>query len=87
MLPTSDHGVTGSNPAGSEILPELKWRLIAYSLSCSPFRRPDMTEILLTETKNPNSSIHLLESALNVRTFLLSQWQDMSINTVTDLIT
>ena len=28
-LPTSDHWVAGSNPAGDEILPEPKWRFIA----------------------------------------------------------
>ena len=28
-LPTSDHGVAGSNPAGGEILPEPKQRFIA----------------------------------------------------------
>ena len=28
-LPTSDHGVAGSNPAGGEILPEPKRRFIA----------------------------------------------------------
>ena len=47
VLPTSDHGVAGSNPAGGEILPEPKQRFIAQSLSCSPFHRPEMTEILL----------------------------------------
>ena len=31
-LPTSDHGVAGSNPAGGEILPEPKRRFIAQSL-------------------------------------------------------
>ena len=36
-LPTSDHGVAGSNPAGGEILPEPKRRFIAQSFSCSPF--------------------------------------------------
>ena len=46
-LPTSDHGVAGSNPAGGEILPEPKRRFIAQSLSCSPFHRLEMTEILL----------------------------------------
>ena len=45
-LPTSDHGVTGSNPDGGEILPEPKRRFIAQSLSCSPFHRFEMTEIL-----------------------------------------
>ena len=45
-LPTSDHGVTGSNPTGGEILPEPKRRFIAQSLSCSPFHRLEMTEIL-----------------------------------------
>ena len=29
VLPTSDHGVAGSNPAGGEILPEPKRRFIA----------------------------------------------------------
>ena len=50
-LPTSDHGVVGSNPAGGEILPEPKQRFIAQSLSSSPFHRPEMTEILLKGRK------------------------------------
>ena len=50
-LPTSDHGVTGSNPTGGEILPEPKRRFIAQSLSCSPFHRLKMTEILLKGRK------------------------------------
>ena len=50
-LPTSDHGVAGSNPAGGEILPEPKRRFIAQSLSCSPFHRLQMTEILLKGRK------------------------------------
>ena len=50
-LPASDHGVAGSNPAGGEILPEPKRRFIAQSLSCSPFHRLEMTEILLKGRK------------------------------------
>ena len=50
-LPTSDHGVAGSNPAVGEILPEPKRRFIAQSLSCSPFHRLEMTEILLKVRK------------------------------------
>ena len=50
-LPTSDHRVAGSNPAGSDILPEPKRRFIAQSLSCSPFHRLEMTEILLKGRK------------------------------------
>ena len=50
-LPTSDHGVAGSNPAGGEILPEPKRRFIAQSLSCLPFHRLEMTEILLKGRK------------------------------------
>ena len=50
-LPTSDHGVTGSNPAGGEILPEPKRRFIAQSLSYSPFHRLEMAEILLKGCK------------------------------------
>ena len=58
-LPTSDHGVMGSNPAGGEILPEPKWRFIAQSLSCSPFHRLEMTEILLKGRKTlTHPSIH-----------------------------
>ena len=58
-LPTSDHGVTGSNPAGGEILPEPKRRFIAQSLSCSPFHRLEMTEILLKGRKTlTHPSIH-----------------------------
>ena len=41
-VPNSDHGVADSNPAGGEIISEPK-----KSLSCAPFHRPDMTEILL----------------------------------------
>ena len=50
-LPTSDHGVAGSNPAGGEFIPEPKRRFIAQSLSCSPFHRLEMTEILLKGRK------------------------------------
>ena len=50
-LPTSVHGVAGSNPAGGEILPEPKRRFIAQSLSCSPFHCLEMTEILLKGCK------------------------------------
>ena len=42
-LSTSDHGVSGSNPAGGEILSEPKRHFIAQSLSCSPFHRSEMT--------------------------------------------
>ena len=44
-------GVAGSNPAGGEILPEPERRFIAQSLSCSPFHRLEMTEILLKGRK------------------------------------
>ena len=58
-LPTSVHGVAGSNPAGGEILPEPKRRFIAQSLSCSPFHRLEMTEILLKGRKTlTHPSIH-----------------------------
>ena len=58
-LPTSDHGVAGSNPAGGEILPEPKRRFIAQSLSCSPFHRLEMTEILLKGRKTlTHPSVH-----------------------------
>ena len=50
-LPTSDHRVAGSNPAGGEILPEPKRCFIAQSLSCSPSHRLEMTEILLKGRK------------------------------------
>ena len=50
-LPTSDHGVAGSNPAGGKIFPEPKRRFIAQSLSCSPFHPLEMTEILLKGRK------------------------------------
>ena len=58
-LPTLVHGVAGSNPAGGEILPELKRRFLAQSLSCSPFHRLEMTEILLKGRKTlTHPSIH-----------------------------
>ena len=57
-LPTSVHGVAGSNPTGGEILPEPKRHFIAQSLSCSPFHRLEMTEILLKGRKTLTPSIH-----------------------------
>ena len=58
-LPTSEHGVAGSNPAGGEILPVPKRRFIAQSLSYSPFHRLEMTEILLKGRKTlTHPSIH-----------------------------
>ena len=64
-LPTSDHGVAGSNPAGCELLPELKRRFIAQSLSCSPFHRLEMTEILLKGRKTlTHPSIQIYHSAV-----------------------
>ena len=63
---TSDHGVAGSNPAGGEILPEPKRRFIAQSLSCSPFHRLEMTEILLKGRKTlTHPSIHPFKSHLS----------------------
>ena len=77
---TSDHRVAGSNPTGGEILPEPKRRFIAQSLSCSPFHRLEMTEILLKGCKtlthpsiHPNLSIWLVVMAikrLNLRKIL-----------------
>ena len=58
-LPTSDHGVAGSNPAGGEIFPEPKRRFVAQNLSRSPFHRLEMTEILLKGRKTlTHPSIH-----------------------------
>ena len=65
-LPTSDHGVSGSGPAVGEIISEPKRRFIAQRCSCSPFHRPDMTEILMKRTLNGNSSIHQLGPTLHV---------------------
>ena len=63
-LPTSDHGVAGSNPAGGKILPEPKRRLFAQSLSCSLCHRLEMTEILLKGRKTlTHPSIHLLQKS------------------------
>ena len=45
-LLTLDHGVSGLNPAGGEILGESKQHFIAQSPSRSSFLCPDMTEIL-----------------------------------------
>ena len=41
----------GFESAGGEILPEPKRRFIAQSLSCSPFHRLEMTDILLKGRK------------------------------------
>ena len=51
LIALSYNGVAGSNPAGGEILSEPKRRFIAQSLSCSPFHRLEMTEILLKGRK------------------------------------
>ena len=59
-LPTSDHGVAGSNPAGGEILPEPKRCFIAQSLSCSLFHSLEMTEILLKGHKTIHPSHYSL---------------------------
>ena len=65
-LPTSDHRVGSSNPAGGEILPEPKRRFIAQSLSCSPFHRLEMTEILLKGRKTlTHPSIHFMFTTIN----------------------
>ena len=66
-LSTSDHGVAGSNPAGGEILPEPKRRFIAQSLSCSPFHRLEMTEILL---KGRKTLTHPSSIAISVTSIL-----------------
>ena len=65
-LLTADHGVSGSSPVGGEIISEPKRRFIAQSFSCSPFRRPDMTEILFKGTLNRNSSSHPLSHTLQI---------------------
>ena len=71
-LPTSVHGVAGSNSAGGEILPEPKRRFIAQSLSCSPFHRLEMTEILLKGHKtltDPSSLIRVYTVCHSVSIF------------------
>ena len=74
-LPTSDHGVASSNPAGGEILSEPKRRFIAQSLSCSPFHRLEMAEILLKGHKTlTHPSIHSLQRILNA--FKSSNFKD-----------
>ena len=65
-LPTSNQGVSGSSPAGAEIISEPKRRFIAQIFSCSPFYRPDMNEILLKGTLNRNSSTHPLSPTLQM---------------------
>ena len=63
----------GSNPAGGEILSEPKWRFIAKSLSCSPFHRLEMTEILLKGCKtltHPSIKINIGHCDL----YFMVQW-------------
>ena len=50
-LRTSDHEVSGSNPATGGILSKSKRRFIATSHSCSSFHRPDMTGYCLKGRK------------------------------------
>ena len=73
--PDLDQRVTGSNPAGGEILSEPKRHFIAQSLSSSPFHRPEMTEILLkgckTVTHPSNNS--MLWVLIRIASSLLSQ--------------
>ena len=79
-LPTSDHGVAGSNRAGGEILPEPKRRFSAQRLSCSPSHRlemTEMTEILLKGRKTlTHPSIILYCSCVMVR------WRESLLNKV-----
>ena len=49
-----------SDYTGGEILPEPKRHLIAQSLSCSPFHRLEMTEILLKGRKTLTHSSIIL---------------------------
>ena len=52
------------SPAGGGILSEPKRHFIAQSLSCSPFHRLEMTEILLKGRKAlTHPSIHLFVAA------------------------
>ena len=75
VLPTSDHGVAGSNPAGGEILPEPKRRFIAQSLSCSPLHRLKMTEILLKGRKTLTHP-SILSYPLSAQWRLWLDWAD-----------
>ena len=77
-LPTSDHGVAGSNPTGGEILPEPKRRFIAQSLSCSPFHRLEMTEILLKVRKT------LTHPSISIQCLFMKQ-QEQTIETILDI--
>ena len=77
-LPTSDHGVAGSNPAGGEILPKPKRCFIAQSLSCSPFPHLEMTEILLKGRKIlTHPSIHLFLIVFDPVLLILAGNEDM----------
>ena len=76
-LPTSDHGVAGLNPAGGEILPEPKRRFFAQSLSCSPFHRLEMTEILLKGRKTlTHPSINIPYSNVRPVRWRMVIWKD-----------
>ena len=79
-LPTSNHGIVGSNPAGGEILPEPKRHFIAQSLSCSPFHRLEMTEILL---KGRKTLTH--PSILNVLIFWVGHFANVMLK-ITDTL-
>ena len=79
MLPTSVHGVAGSNPAGGEILLEPKRRFIAQSLSCSPFHRLEMTEIQVKGRKTLTHPSILRHSSARTCCTLLAAgagWED-----------
>ena len=85
-LPTSDHGVAGSNPAGGKILPEPKRRFIAQSLSCSPFHRLEMTEILLKGRKTlTHPSIGHLQITVLVRVQTFTSFNTLQIFTSVNL--
>ena len=76
---TSDHGVAGSKPAGGEILPEPKRRFIAQSLSCSPFHRLEMTEILLKGRKTLTHPSIYISRALSVGQYGILTMRDTPI--------
>ena len=88
--------VAGSNPTGGEILPEPKRRFIAQSLSCSPFHRLEMTEILLKRRKTlthpsihpsiPVATIHLRDMTENLLKAMLKRISKQTVSLMVKMI-
>ena len=73
-LPTSDHGVSGSSPAGGEIISEPKRRFITQRFSCSSIHRSDMNVVVVLVFYGPSTQFRSFQLwSVNLSTLLLDK--------------